>query len=218
MRIYIQGQLYRDDVDALLFDLDGTLVESTGAILEILTHWSKQQALDVQQVIQFSHGKRTIDIVRYFIKSTEVERHYQDLTAQFLHVAHQARAVQGAAQLLQQLNQQHVPWAIVSSSERKLIQARLSAAGLPQPQVVISAETIEYGKPHPEGYLNAARALKIPIQACVVFEDAPAGVEAALYAGANCIGLGQQLKRKTECSIEYYEQIKVEKKPSEEGL
>ena len=177
---------------AILFDLDGTLVQSTGSITQIMREWAYAQGLDATAVLEYCHGKRTIDIVQHFIQDTSVQRHYQQLTAKFIQAAQHTVAIEGAYQLLMQLNRQQFSWAVVSSSERELIEARLAAAGLPRPQIMVSAEDIVYGKPDPEGYLKAATLLNVPIDKCLVFEDAPAGVQAAQQAGAQVITIGQQ--------------------------
>ena len=80
-------------------------------------------------------------------------------------------------------------WAVVTSGTRALATSRLAAAGLPLPEVLVTADDVRAGKPDPEGYLEAARRLGRPPEDCVVIEDAPAGVQAALAAGMRVIGL-----------------------------
>ena len=175
---------------AILFDLDGTLVESTGSISEILSQWAVSIGQSAQNVVNFSHGKRTIDIVQAFVDADQVDVHYQALTEKFIQSADQAIAVEGAGDFLKYLDQKSVPWAVVSSSEKILIQARLKAAGLPEPKLFVSAEDVEQGKPSPEGYLLAAEKLAVNIQECIVFEDAEAGILAAQRAKAQIVVVG----------------------------
>ena len=175
---------------AILFDLDGTLVESTGSISEILSQWAVSIGQSAQNVVNFSHGKRTIDIVQAFVDADQVDVHYQALTEKFIQSADQAIAVEGAGDFLKYLDQKSVPWAVVSSSEKILIQARLKAAGLPEPKLFVSAEDVEQGKPSPEGYLLAAEKLSVNIQECIVFEDAEAGILAAQRAKAQIVVVG----------------------------
>lgn len=176
---------------AILFDLDGTLVESTGEISDILSQWAVSIDQSAQAVVDFSHGKRSIDIVKAFVDADHVHVHYQALTEKFVQSADQAIAVVGAAAFLDQLNEQGIPWAVVSSSEKVLIQARLKAAGLPEPKLFVSAEDVKQGKPSPEGYLLAAEKLGVSVQDCVVFEDAEAGVSAAQAAQAQIVVVGE---------------------------
>lgn len=175
---------------AILFDLDGTLVESTGVISEILSTWAVQVGQCAQTVVDFSHGKRTIDIVQEFVDAEYVQVHYHKLTKQFIQSADQTMAICGAQNFLDQLIEQKIPWAVVSSSERILIEARLKAAGLPMPDRVVSAEDIQEGKPSPEGYLLAGKKLGVKIQDCIVFEDTEAGVLAARRANAQIVIVG----------------------------
>lgn len=193
MQILIQDQPFEKiEFQAVLFDLDGTLVESTGLISDILSHWAVEQGLDADAVLTFSHGKRTQDIVANFIHDESCSLHYQKLTEKFLAASVHTQAIQAAATFIQTLNQHHVPWAVVSSSERELIFARMQAADLPIPEYVVAAEDIVQGKPNPEGYLNGAKLLHIPIEQCVVFEDSAAGIQAAEAAGAQVIVVGAE--------------------------
>lgn len=178
------------EAQAILFDLDGTLVQSTDSIGQILMDWADSQGLDATAVNDFSHGKRTIDIVRQFIAEDAVQQHYEVLTTQFVAAANQTTAIAGALDFLNQLNLHHIPWIVVSSSEAILIEARLKAAGLPLPQRMVSAEDVQRGKPSPEGYLKGAALLNVAIANCVVFEDAPSGIQAAQAAGAQLVVVG----------------------------
>lgn len=192
---------------AILFDLDGTLVESTGAISDILAEWANEIGQPVQTILDFSHGKRSIDIVRAFAAPDQVDEMYTKLTQKFVQSADQTTAISGAKDFLNQLIEQNIPWAVVSSSEAILIQARLAAAGLPQPTLFVSAEDVKQGKPSPEGYLLAAEKLGISIQDCVVFEDAEAGVLAAQSATAQVVIVGN-LDRKL-VRIQHYAEVKI---------
>lgn len=193
MKITIKNtQFSCHGIKAVLFDLDGTLVESTGLIGDILSQWALAQGLDVQFVLNYSHGKRTIDIVRHFIQDEKVDEHYHALTQQFLDVTVHTKSITHAAEFIGQLKQNNIPWMVVSSSERILIEARMAAAQLPFAQHVVAAEDIQKGKPDPEGYLKAAEMLNIPIQSCVIFEDSSSGIEAARSAGAQLIVIGHK--------------------------
>lgn len=193
MQILIQDQPFEKiEFQAVLFDLDGTLVESTGLISDILSQWAVEQGLDADAVLNFSHGKRTQDIVAHFIHDESCSLHYHKLTEKFSVASVYTQAIQAAATFIQVLNQHHVPWAVVSSSERELIFARMQAADLPTPEYVVAAEDIVQGKPNPEGYLNGAKLLHIPIEQCVVFEDSAAGIQAAEAAGAQVIVVGAE--------------------------
>ena len=209
MKIYLQQTQQQIEAKAILFDLDGTLVRSTGRIESILSDWATEQNLVVQEVLDYCHGKRTIDIVRHFIADEWVDQNYHELTAQFVQASSDTSAIQGSLKFLELLNQHQIPWAVVSSSERVLIEARLKAAGLPLPQVMVSAENVEKGKPDPTGYLLGAQLLNTAIADCIVFEDAPSGILAAQNAGAQLITIGSLDQPVSDLHIEHYEQISL---------
>ncbi|ANF81683.1 hypothetical protein A3K93_05460 [Acinetobacter sp. NCu2D-2] len=209
MQIQLQTRGHILHAQGVLFDLDGTLVESMGSIADILRVWAEHNQLDVNTVIDFSHGKRSIDIVRHFIDEAKVSVEYEALTQRFVVASDQAVAMKGANAFLQQLNELDIPWAVVSSSERVLIKARLAAAGLPLPKMMVSAEDVEQGKPSPEGYLKGAELLNLKIQDCVVFEDAPSGIQAAQQAQAQLITLGSLAKSFDVTNIDDYTQLRL---------
>lgn len=192
MRISLKDKPFEViDFQAVLFDLDGTLVESTRLIGDILTQWAVEQDLDAEAVLLFSHGKRTQDIVAHFISDNSFELHYQTLTKKFLEASIHTKSIEAAASFIQALDDRRIPWAVVSSSERELIYARMNAAGLPKPTQIVAAEDIIKGKPDPEGYLKGANILNVPIERCLVFEDSPSGIQAVKAAGAQLIIIGK---------------------------
>ena len=174
----------------LLFDLDGVLVDST---TDVVRHWqtfANEHRLDPAHVLAQIHGRRAIDSIRELLADrppAEIEaaaiRHEQRELAEI----NGTIALPGAAQLLARLDGRQ--WAIVTSAPAALAAARLRAAGLPQPKVLVSAEHVERGKPDPQGYALAAARLALPPARCAVFEDAPAGIVAARAAGMRVVAL-----------------------------
>ncbi|TDE01062.1 HAD family hydrolase [Jiangella asiatica] len=175
----------------ILFDLDGVLVDSLGLIERILRAWAAEHELDGDRAVALSHGRRDIDVVRLIAPHLDaaaearriVEREERDIDG--------LTAARGAAGLLAALPPGR--WAVVTSGTRAVARARLAAAGLPEPAVLVAADDIVHGKPHPEGYLTAAGLLDAVPERCVVVEDAAAGVRAAAAAGMRCIGVGPAL-------------------------
>jgi len=96
-------------------------------------------------------------------------------------------AVPGAKEVVRAV--QNHPWAIVTSAGRRLAEARVRAAGLPLPNVIVPVDEIRNGKPDPEGFLRAAEQLRVPPEECLVFEDTRPGIEAGLNAGMQVVGL-----------------------------
>ena len=165
-----------------LFDIDGTLVDSSASIERVWRQVAGEFGVDAAEVLKACHGRRDEDVVGDFfepeVREAVVAR-VNILDTEFVNGAVPAR---GAQQLLATLGDGQ--WAAVTSGPRPLMAARLRAAGLPVPPVLITAEDVHFGKPHPEGFLLAAAALGVPASSCVVVEDSPAGVAAGKAAGA----------------------------------
>jgi sugar-phosphatase len=134
-----------------------------------------------------AHGRRTVDTIRQLMPEMDADRAAEELEAtQALDVA-DVFAGRGARELLNCLGADE--WAVVTSGTRHLARARIEAAGLPEPAVLVTGDEVDNGKPHPEGYLLASTRLGHDPSACVVIEDAGAGVRAARQAGMRVIGL-----------------------------
>ncbi len=175
---------------AALFDMDGTLVDSTALVESLWERFCVEQGVDVETLLAYSHGRRTPDIVARFLPDASPAGRAAvsaELEARELAVTDGIVQVPGAAALLATLP---VPWAVVTSAPRELAVRRMAAAGLPVTSVLVPADDLEHGKPHPEGYLRAAALLGVPPSSCVAFEDAEPGVRSALEAGARVVVVG----------------------------
>jgi sugar-phosphatase len=178
---------------ALLLDMDGTLLDSAACVEQTWRAWCARHRLIAEDVLQVSHGRQNEETIRM------VAPHL--LTADELSALAQAQEncrdgiipVRGASRLLDELPAEC--WAIVTSAWRRLAEIRLTCAGLPLPTVLVTADETRRGKPAPEGYLRAANRLGVEPTACVVVEDAPAGVAAARAAGMRVIGITTALER-----------------------
>ncbi|MEU3571876.1 HAD-IA family hydrolase [Kitasatospora sp. NPDC036755] len=177
--------------ERVLFDLDGVLVDSLPLIERILRAWAVGHGLDDDEAVARSYGRRDIDLIALVAPHLDAAHEARVIAGLEEHDFEGIRAVPGAPALLASLPPGR--WGIVTSGTRAVARGRLAAAGLPEPDVLLAAEDFERGKPDPEGYLKGAAALGAPAAACVVFEDARAGVEAALAAGMRCVGLGDGL-------------------------
>lgn len=166
---------------AVLFDCDGVLVDSKASGEAAWRQWALDQGLDPGKVLDGVHGRRSRDTVLRFLPPERLEAALAAIETLEIDAAAGTVPIAGARALLGQLP---APWAVVTSASRALARARLTAAGLPAPPVLISAEDVGHGKPAPDGYLRAAGRLGIPIAACTVAEDSANGVQAAQTAGA----------------------------------
>jgi mannitol-1-/sugar-/sorbitol-6-phosphatase len=175
---------------AALFDMDGTLVDSTATVELVWTEVAARHDLDAAEVLAVSHGVRAADTMREFLADDQIAEAVAWLEARELELVDGTVEVAGAGEYLARLSERGVPFGIVTSAPRPLAQARILAAGLELPDVLITAEDVAFGKPDPEGYRLAASRLGVEPAGCVVFEDADAGVRAGLAAGATVIVVG----------------------------
>jgi sugar-phosphatase len=177
---------------ALLFDMDGTLVDSTAIVEKIWRRFAQRHQLDAAYLLANSHGCRTEETVARFAPAgVQVAAEAARITAEEIADTDGVIEIPGAARLLAALAPQR--WAVVTSASRALAITRLTAAGLPIPAVLISAEDVARGKPHPEGFLAAAKALGVDPADCIAFEDAPAGMAAVHAAGIRLLALATTL-------------------------
>jgi mannitol-1-/sugar-/sorbitol-6-phosphatase len=164
--------------DAFLFDMDGTLVNSIAVVERVWRGWAVAHGLDVEDFMRRLHGVRAIDVIRREnLPGVDAEEQAQHVLQLELDDVDGIVEIAGAVEFLRQLPDDR--WAIVTSAPRELAVKRMAAAGIPTPNVLICGEDVAHGKPDPEGYAKAARLLGFAPENCVVFEDAPAGVEAA---------------------------------------
>ncbi|RKS74570.1 sugar-phosphatase [Actinomadura pelletieri DSM 43383] len=172
---------------AVLFDVDGTLVDSTPLVERAAREWAAEYGIDADEFLADAHGRRTIDRVAEFIPPDQVHAATARLDELEATGTEGISALPGALDLLTNMN--GLPCAFVTSMDRAQLRLRADIAGVPLPPVVVTAEDIPDGKPDPSGYLRAARLLGVDPSACVVFEDAPAGVAAGRAAGATVLAV-----------------------------
>lgn len=156
----------RFECEAILFDLDGVLVDSTFSVERATRIWAERQGLDAAQVIENAHGRRTKEIVRDVASHLDIDAEVRELERIEMEDVANVRKVEGASDLLAALPNDS--WAIVTSGTRALATARMRHTGLPEPRVLVSAEDVENGKPDPECYLKAGKLIRVPPQRCVV--------------------------------------------------
>ncbi|MCA2214394.1 HAD-IA family hydrolase [Jidongwangia harbinensis] len=171
------------DIRAVLFDMDGTLVDSDAAVERAWTTWAAEHGVDAAGAIALAHGSPSERTVRTLLPhldeaavavsaARQLELQYDDLS--------DVAAAPGAVDLLDRL---HLPWAVVTSADARLAKARLGVAGI-VPPVLVTTDDIAAGKPDPAGYLRAAQIIGVPPHTCLVVEDADVGLAAARAAGA----------------------------------
>ncbi len=176
-------------VRAVLFDMDGTLVDSTAIVEQVWLEFAERYGLDYNEILRTSHGVQAGDTVRrYAPAGADLEALTAELGEMERSRTDGVIALPGAEALLAGLPDEAI--ALVTSADRILAEIRMQAAGLTMPSTTVTAESVTRGKPHPEGYLKAAALLGADPADVVVFEDAPAGVAAARAAGMRTVVVG----------------------------
>jgi mannitol-1-/sugar-/sorbitol-6-phosphatase len=173
--------------DAVLFDMDGTLVDSRIACENLLRAWAVRHGLNAELISAAAQGRTNRDIAREFTPHLTAEEEGARLDQEELFYREGNVAVRGAVDLVSALPVGS--WALVTSASRQVAEMRLECAGLPVPAILISSDDVRRGKPDPEGYLMAAGQLGVKPERCLVIEDTPAGLEAARRAGMNVLGI-----------------------------
>ena len=143
--------------------------------------------LDADAILPGAHGVRNVDTMRRIAPHLDVEKELAVFMAHEVADTHGVVAVDGAASLLAGL--EGAPWAVVTSCSAPLAHARLQAAGLLVPPLLITGSDVRHGKPEPEPYLLAAARLGVKPAECVVVEDAPAGIQAGKRAGMRVVAI-----------------------------
>ncbi len=172
-------------VDAVVFDCDGVLVDSLGSVDRSWRRWSLDVGLDPEVVLAIIHGQPTRDSVSTLLPPEDLEAAIVLIDRYEIGDVDDVTAMPGAAALLAAIPPGR--WAVVTSASRELFTARFAAAGLSEPAIVITADDVTLGKPHPEGYADAMRRLGVAPERVAIFEDSGGGIAAAIASGARTV-------------------------------
>jgi sugar-phosphatase len=173
--------------DAIIFDLDGVLVDSNGIAERHLRAWTDRHSVSFERIASLHHGRTTVETIHLVAPHLDAKVEADLLEGAEAIDTDGLMAFAGAARLLAGLPREC--WAIATSGTRQTATIRLTHVRLPLPNVLVTADDVAAGKPSPEPYLLAARRLGIDPTRCVVVEDAPAGVASARAAGARVVGV-----------------------------
>lgn len=172
---------------AILFDLDGVLVDSTRSVARQWRLWAQENGVDPEQVLKIAHGRRTVEVVRLLAPHLPAEEEVQKLEQREAADTEGVTVMPGAADLVRSIPDGR--WAVATSGTRYLATSRLRLGNLPIPRVLVSADEVVKGKPDPEPFLKGAELLGMNAEECLVIEDAPAGIRAAHAGGMKVIAL-----------------------------
>ena len=177
--------------EAFLFDLDGTLVDSNGIVDRVMEAWCQQNGVSYSEIKDSNHGSRSVDTVAAVAPHLDAVQAAADIEAGERAELVDLREIEGARSFLSQVPQGR--WGIATSSYLLTAKAKLRAASIPIPSVLVAADGVLEGKPHPEAYLKASMELGYRPEDCLVFEDSETGVRSALNAGCRVFVVGSSL-------------------------
>jgi sugar-phosphatase len=181
-----------EDYDHLAFDLDGVLVDSEAVVESALRRWAREERICPDYVMRMSAARRDVDLVAAIAPGLCPEREAARIADYEIQAMGLLQPIQGAAAFYSAIPAERR--SIVTSSARVSALARLEAAGISCPTIMIAAEDVSQGKPHPQPYQTLLRMLSISPKRCLVFEDSQTGIEAATAAGCDCVGVGPNAK------------------------
>ena len=193
---------------ALIFDLDGTLVDSAAIVDQVMRRWCSDRNVDFATIQETTHAFRTADTVRSVAPHLDAEREAEKIEETERENLAQLEEIKGAAVFLGKLPAEL--WAVATSSDSSTARAKLHAAKLVFPSVIVAADQVQNGKPHPETYLNASKEFGYDPSDCLAFEDSETGVRSALAAGCDVLLVGDQCQivdSKIIGRIEHFNQL-----------
>jgi mannitol-1-/sugar-/sorbitol-6-phosphatase len=172
---------------AILFDMDGVLVDSTPSVSYQWLAWARENQIPAEIMLPIIHGRRTVEVIQIAAPHLDAEAEAKKIEQRGAKDNDRVSVVPGAAELLNSLPQDR--WAVVTSATRHVAQSRLAYFNLPAPRVLVTADDVLKGKPDPEPYLKGARLVGVDPVECLVVEDAPAGIRSAHAGGMRVIGI-----------------------------
>ncbi|GAN02034.1 HAD family hydrolase [Mucor ambiguus] len=170
---------------AFIFDLDGTLIDTTPQVVKFWTNIALENKLDPAQILETSHGRRTIETLQRWVPELATMEYVNDLEGRLALEKEGVVVLPGVMDLLQSMPAED--WTVNTAGTNLMATTRLTQFDIQVPKQMATGDMLTHGKPHPEGYLKAAAILGKEPKDCLVFEDAPSGVMAALAAGMQCI-------------------------------
>ncbi|MGC2400648.1 MAG: HAD family hydrolase [Acidobacteriaceae bacterium] len=204
----------------LLFDMDGVLISSLGSVERSWQTWAEGHGLDVRETIKTAHGMRAIETVRSLRPDADHEAELKIVEELEIADTEGLQILDGVVSILESLPRKY--WTIVTSATERLARSRLSFAGIPTPQHIVTADMVTNGKPHPEPYIKGARLLGLRPEDCMVIEDSTSGAMAGHAAGCKVLATTfshniEQLAA-ADWIVESLARVKIEILPQDAGL
>ncbi|ORE01753.1 HAD-like protein [Rhizopus microsporus var. microsporus] len=200
---------------AFIFDLDGTIIDTTPQVVKFWTELAIQNGLDPEQILATSHGRRTIETLERWMPHLATNEYVIELETKLAQQKEGVSILPGVLNLFEAISPDD--WTINTASTHMMATARLLQFEIKAPKEMATGDKLTFGKPHPEGYLLAAKLINRDPKDCLVFEDAPAGVKAAIAAGMQCVACTtthtvEQLKDAgATIIVDYLSNVRIEK-------
>jgi len=175
----------------VIFDLDGTLVDSSQTIIEVLTIWCDKHKISLDSALHHCHGARIVDFLPELAPHLEVDQEVRALAELEVKITTGLVEITSAKLFLELLIDKKLKWAIATSGTHDAAKFRLRHCELPIPEVFITSELVQSGKPDPEPFLLAANQLAVNPKYCLAFEDSDAGITSAIAAGCDVVVIGK---------------------------
>jgi sugar-phosphatase len=178
------------ETKGLLFDMDGVLISSIASVNRCWRRWAAHYGVPNADRFEIAHGTRAVEIMlglRPDFSPDQIAEGLRLIEDMEIDDVHDLKVLPGVRELLNSLPADR--WTIVTSATRRLMIARLQAAGLPLPERIVAGDDVTNGKPHPEPYITGAKILGFTSAECVVVEDAPTGVGSGKAAGSRVLGV-----------------------------
>jgi mannitol-1-/sugar-/sorbitol-6-phosphatase len=196
---------------AILFDLDGVLVDSTGSVDRQWRIWARERGIDEEKIIAIAHGVRATEVIRTVAPHLDAEAEVRNLERREASDHDGVAVMPGAVEMVRAIPQGR--WGVVTSGSRHLATERLQLAGISLPKALVTADDVANGKPHPEPYLKGAKQLGVSPEECLVIEDAPAGIRSAHAGGMKVVGFASTYDRgnltEADAVVDGFEQLSV---------
>lgn len=168
------------DFEAVIFDMDGTLIDSTPAVIRSWTIWAGEQGIALERLLDY-YGVPAEATVRELLPPDRWQAAIDRINELELTDLDGVLPLPGALESFRTLPAGRT--AIATSCTAALAAARLQVSGLEPPAVLVTVDDVVHGKPAPDPYLEAARRLGYPPRECLVVEDAVKGLQSARAAG-----------------------------------
>lgn len=175
------------DFQAIIFDLDGVLVNSSAVVIRSWEKWAIENKIDTKNLFQYIHGRRANEVIPLVAPNMDANMEAKKLAKVEAEDTNGLIVYNGAIELIDSLPKNK--WAIVTSGTSDIAINRLGFAKIKLPHVLVTADNVKHGKPAPEGYLLASAQLEVDAKDCLVIEDSPAGINAAIAAGMTVIAV-----------------------------